>query len=167
MQLLLMRHGIAEDLEDSSKCSDEGRVLTDKGRERVHQIALQLKASGLVPSVYLTSPRVRARQTAEIVAATMEWQHPPLVTKTLDLFGSLNDFLEHLKEYPASSVVLATGHEPSMGEWFGELITGAEVAIPMKKGAVAILNWYGPVGEVPVVFHGYLTAWLVRRLPEV
>lgn len=164
MHLLLMRHGIAEDLEESSECSDAGRELTDLGRERVHQVARTMKSIGLVPSVYLTSPRVRARQTAEIVAEVMEWKHAPLVTEDLDFFGSLGDFMELLEGYPASSIVLATGHEPALGEWLGELVTGSEeAAIPMKKGAVAILGWRGQAGASPVAFHGFLTAWLARR----
>ena len=68
MKLYLMRHGPAEDRADSGLDGD--RALTEAGRKRVKSVARLLVDVGEVPSHIITSPLVRAVQTAEIVALT-------------------------------------------------------------------------------------------------
>lgn len=164
MQLLLMRHGIAESLEESTDYNDAGRRLTDKGQSRVEDVARLLAAMDLVPSVYLTSPRLRALETAEIVAKVMRWPHPPQVTETLNFFGSLGEFLGLLRGFPKSSIVLATGHEPVLSEWLAELIPGEATPHSFKKAAVAVLEFSGDPKAVKPTYKTYLTAKMARSI---
>ena len=78
MKLYVMRHGPAADLAESG--SDDDRALTASGRERVRGVAKALVDAQEAPLRILTSPLVRAVQTAEIVA---------LVTKLDDREGKL------------------------------------------------------------------------------
>ena len=67
MKLYVMRHGPAEDFSASGRDAD--RALTSSGRDRVRDVARALVSEDEAPNVIFTSPLVRARQTAEIVAA--------------------------------------------------------------------------------------------------
>lgn len=70
MKLYVMRHGPAED--ESPTGRDADRALTPSGRERVRSVARALLAEGEAPFAIISSPLVRALQTAEIVAAVTE-----------------------------------------------------------------------------------------------
>src|SRR4051812_35657828 len=67
MKVYVMRHGPAEDFSASGRDAD--RALTSSGRDRVRDVAKALLDADEAPHVILTSPPLRARQTAEIVAA--------------------------------------------------------------------------------------------------
>jgi phosphohistidine phosphatase len=67
MKLYVMRHGPAEDLAPSGRDAD--RALTPSGRDRVRDVAKLLVRSDEAPRIIVSSPLVRALQTAEIVAA--------------------------------------------------------------------------------------------------
>ena len=69
MKLYVMRHGPAEDTAASGRDGD--RALTTSGRERVRSVAKRLVEVGEAPRVIISSPLVRALQTAEIVAAEL------------------------------------------------------------------------------------------------
>jgi phosphohistidine phosphatase len=70
MKLYVMRHGPAEDFSASGRDAD--RALTSSGRDRVRDVAKALVDADEAPLVILTSPLVRARETAEIVAAVTD-----------------------------------------------------------------------------------------------
>lgn len=70
MKLYVMRHGPAED--SSATGRDGDRALTPEGRERTRAVARALLAEGEAPLTIISSPLVRALQTAEIVATVTE-----------------------------------------------------------------------------------------------
>jgi len=70
MQLLVFRHGIAED--DSAGGSDFSRQLTDEGVDRTRRAAAGLRKVAPSPQVILTSPKVRARQTADLAGEAFD-----------------------------------------------------------------------------------------------
>ena len=71
MNLYLMRHGIAVAAGDPSITQDSQRPLTNKGIKRIRRAARGLRRLGIDFDIILTSPILRARQTADIVAATL------------------------------------------------------------------------------------------------
>src|SRR6185312_4987621 len=97
MDLLIIRHGIAEDKEvfAATGQSDDLRPLTAKGRRRMSRVARGLRA--IVPEIRLfaSSPLVRARETAEIMAMEYDAEVGEL-TETLRPEASLGDFVEWL-----------------------------------------------------------------------
>jgi len=74
MQLYIVRHGIAIDREDPKCPPDPERYLTEEGIEKTKQVAKGVAALGVTADLFLTSPYVRASQTAEILPA--RWTSP-------------------------------------------------------------------------------------------
>ena len=134
-QLILIRHGIAE--ERTPEGDDFYRKLTEAGVEEMTaflpDVAPLLTEAGNLK--IWTSPLVRARQTAELVAeaAAVEVIQPQEFLATGD-YAAFSEALE--LEEDGFNLVLV-GHEPYMSSWTKELI-GA--AIPFKKGAVAFFT---------------------------
>ena len=131
MRLLVFRHGIAEDV--SADGTDASRLLTPQGVERTRKAARGLTAFCDPPDVILTSPKARARQTAD--AAGEAFGSPiELLEELAD--GPPGPALSALAERPEETVMIV-GHEPMLSELIGILIGGA---VELKKGAVARLD---------------------------
>ena len=123
-ELYLIRHGIAA--ERGTYDRDDDRPLTDAGKERTHAVALRLLAVGCQADKILTSPLVRAQQTAEIL---LEVGMAPSVAISTNLApgGQLSDWLPGLAQWqaeqPAGRLALV-GHEPDLSAWAQQLVTG-------------------------------------------
>jgi phosphohistidine phosphatase len=119
VEIYIMRHGDAVDHEDPGVTSDEMRELTGKGRDESELMARMLVRLGVTPGLVLTSPLVRARQTADIVAGITSVRSGPSVSDELapggSLTGVLNDILSHGR--PRQSVLV--GHMPGVGQLVG------------------------------------------------
>ncbi|WP_159072177.1 CHAD domain-containing protein [Trichococcus paludicola] len=134
-QLILIRHGSAE--ERTPEGDDFYRKLTEAGVEELTaflpDIAPLLTENGNLK--IWTSPLIRARQTAELVAeatAVEEIQQQEFLAT-----GDFVAFMDALKQEDEGFNLALVGHEPYMSSWTKELI-GA--AIPFKKGAVALFT---------------------------
>jgi phosphohistidine phosphatase len=128
MKLYFFRHAEAE----PGLSNDFERRLTRRGTRRTETAAQVLLALGISPAHFYSSPRIRARQTAEILADALEMDVE--LEDGLD-FGFDLDVVERLAEgLDEGSELMFVGHEPSMSEVVGDLI-GGEVA--MKKGGMA------------------------------
>ena len=77
MQLYFFRHGVAEKRSEW-KTDDDLRPLTDDGRTAIVRSSVMLTRLGVAPEVIVTSPLVRARQTAEIVGEALGVDDKPL-----------------------------------------------------------------------------------------
>lgn len=169
MILLLMRHGLAEEAGDSTDREDARRALTSKGRRRVRDVAAFLALAGMVPDVYLTSPRLRAVQTAREVASVLHFKGAVEECEALDFGGDWPAMAARLAEVTTKNpgaIVLAAGHEPQLGVWLGQLIAGGGAAIPMRKAAVAGLEWRGGLDDSPPELLFYMTARMARGVEK-
>ena len=140
MDLILLRHGKAEDM---SPGGDFSRELVEKGRDQARKAARLLKAADLLPDIVLTSPLVRARQTADTFCQTAEIPGA-LVQSWLASGMSPESGLAELAGFKEFKRVGIVGHEPD----FSQLIawaTGAQAGgIVMKKGAIACVRLNPP-----------------------
>jgi phosphohistidine phosphatase len=136
-----MRHGPAEDAAPSG--ADGDRALTPSGRERVRNVAKALVAAGEGPLRILTSPLVRAVQTAEIVA---------VVAKLGDRGGSVEVRREVSPGGDATRLVsrlaaegakrlMVVGHEPDLSALVANLL--GEFSLPFEKAMVVALQLDG------------------------
>jgi len=133
MELYLIRHGIAQ--ERTSDRPDSGRSLTAKGRQKTQQVAQKLYSLGLRFDLILTSPIVRARQTAEILLESQLSDRTEESTY-LAFDGDLLAWLAWLEQqhYRQSTKLALVGHQPNLGDWASILIgSQAEGAIVLKK----------------------------------
>ena len=142
MKLYLLRHGIAADLGAAGCSRDADRPLTPKGKRRVRAIAAALKRLGVEPGLILTSPYLRARQTAEIVAEILRAKGRLRLCSHLIPSGDARHLIEFIQqEEPEADGVLLVGHEPYLSTLAGLLVTGGlSSTLTLKKGGVCLLN---------------------------
>jgi phosphohistidine phosphatase len=165
MQLLLIRHAIAEDRAEFARTgqSDYYRPLTERGRDRMARGAAGLQS--LVPDldVLVTSPLTRAEQTARIVAEA--YGGIPIEHSDALATGDGRDFLEWLGEGDPADVVAAVGHEPHISGWATWMLTGGrhDFAI-VKKGSAMLLEFEGEAKPGTAWLHWFLAPSQLRRL---
>jgi phosphohistidine phosphatase len=138
-ELYFLRHASAADRETWDRPDNE-RPLTEKGRRQAERLGRLLAAAGLVPDAVITSPLVRARETAEIVAGLVGVtpRIEPRLGEPLDLAG-LDAILDDAGSPRRPAIV---GHDPDFSELVSELV-GAP--IPMRKGALARVDVERPL----------------------
>ncbi len=134
MRLYFVRHGIAEDL----AASDFDRALTKRGRRRVETSAKVMKRLGIMPERIFSSPRLRARQTAEFIAAALG--APVTLSEAVNFGFDLADVRRLTTDLEAETEVMFVGHNPDMSLLVSE-ITGVDA--PMKKGGLARIDVFG------------------------
>jgi phosphohistidine phosphatase len=134
VRLYFLRHGAAAD-RDAWHGDDADRPLTDEGRERIAREARTIARLGLALDVIVTSPLVRARQTAAIVAEALEMREKLVEDRRLAPGFDIVGLAGILETHRDAAVVMVVGHEPSMSATIGRLIGGA--AIDFKKGSLA------------------------------
>ncbi|HVA18838.1 MAG TPA: histidine phosphatase family protein [Solirubrobacteraceae bacterium] len=155
-QLWLLRHAEAE---PHGTRTDAQRRLTARGEGQARAAGLALVALGAGFDSVLFSPKVRAKQTAELAGA--EWSkdqcerlqvHPPLAGGF-----DVSQALARLAVLPADGRLLLVGHEPDLSGVIGNLIGGR---VDLKKGGLAVVRLDGsPAGPVS----GELTVLLRPR----
>ena len=137
MELILLRHGQAE---DSNPSGDAARRLTEKGISQSRRTGRLLLDLDQRPEVVLCSPRVRCRETAEIFSEAAQMPGP-VIQPWLDCGMSPDEALDELRAFGDFESVMLVGHEPdfsSLVESLLGVVGGA--AIEVKKGAVVGLS---------------------------
>ena len=138
MELILVRHGIAE-APGGHLHSDADRRLTEEGLLRTRQAAEGLRAAGCVPSVILTSPYARARETANLLAAVLR---PEGGVEDLDVLAAGADpvtVIDAVAGRPESRIMLV-GHLPDLAVIAGVLLAGrTDLDLEFKKAAACCL----------------------------
>jgi phosphohistidine phosphatase len=142
-QLWLLRHGEAVPHEAAP---DDERALTERGRGQAAAAGRALSALEIAVHLCFTSPKVRARQTAELACEALgvaPVEHAPLA----EGFDA-DEALALLHAAGGDQRVLVVGHEPDLSQVVHDL-TGARVAL--KKGGVAAIAMDGSRGELVVL----------------
>lgn len=152
MQLYIVRHGIAIDREDPKCPPDPERYLTEEGVEKTKQVAKGVAGLGVAADLFLTSPYVRAAQTAEIFAGEVEYAKQKIRRTELLLPGAEPTLLfrELAKEKQASAVFLF-GHAPQLDDVIATAVGSKKHLTALKKAGVAFLELkrlWPPVGEL-------------------
>jgi phosphohistidine phosphatase len=131
MYLYFVRHGDAS----NDARSDRERPLTEKGKKRTQQAASVLAALAVAPAAVYSSPRVRARQTAAILARALDAS----VTIRDEMDFDFSPLGLHLliENHAPDAEILLVGHNPSISEVVNAL-TGASIS--MRKGAIACVE---------------------------
>jgi phosphohistidine phosphatase len=138
MRLFLIRHGVAAD-RGVAFSDDALRPLTLRGTHLMRQEAEGLLALGVSLDVILTSPLVRARQTAEVLADGLSIRDGVVETKALAPGGNVAALRALLESQPGWQRVALVGHEPDIGELAAGLV-GLATPMAFKKGAVCCVD---------------------------
>jgi phosphohistidine phosphatase len=140
MHLYLIRHGIAVDREDPDCPPDTERPLTPKGMKRSQAAALGLRALDVKPNAVLTSPWLRAVQTAQIFCETIGYPSKRILrTDALKGTSAPSDLLRELQSTKAN-VVLCFGHEPQLHLVIGYILHTSAKITELKKAGLALLE---------------------------
>jgi len=135
-QLYIVRHAVAEDIGPAG--DDRSRRLTRKGSRRFARLVRRLARAGVAVDVIATSPLVRTRETAEILAAGLPGQPAVEVVAALAPGADWQALVEWTVARAAASVAWV-GHAPCVGRLVAAAIGDGSAAIRMDKGAVAAI----------------------------
>lgn len=140
MELYLIRHAEAVPLGAEGITQDADRPLTSNGIEQAHLVADAFQRQGVRVGVVLSSPLVRARQTAEEMVRS--WPAPAPDVQSCDHLapgGKRRKLARALDELGAESVALV-GHEPDLSRLAAWLIGSRKARIKLAKAGVANLR---------------------------
>ena len=159
-ELYIMRHGIAV-VRGADFADDSKRPLTPDGKKKIKEIANGLKRLGVTVDWIVTSPLVRAVETAEIVAESLAPNAPMDFCDALRPGGSAETLITFLAKHPNRKRVLVTGHEPDLSGLAGRLIgAGRHANLAFKKGGCCLVEF----DQFPPKSPGELVWWATPRL---
>src|SRR5260221_1628178 len=142
-ELYLIRHAIAEARGDAWP-DDAKRPLSEDGIDRMRKEARGLARLDVAVDLILSSPLVRTKQTAEIVAAALDSRPPIVNIDSLAPAGIYAALVADLEKHARKHAIALVGHEPGIGELAARLI-GSRHPIEFKKGAVCRID----LDEIP------------------
>jgi phosphohistidine phosphatase len=160
----LIRHGVAEDRGEAWP-DDAKRPLSVEGMSRLRKSVRGLSRLGVSLDVVATSPLVRTRQTAEIVAAGLDVQAPLVILESLAPGASAAAVLAELDKHAKRRRLALVGHEPGIGELAARLV-GSRHAIGFKKGAVCRIDVDAVPPTGPGALRWLLTPKIMRSLTK-
>ncbi len=159
-KLCIMRHGVAVTRETEGYSDDSKRPLTPDGKRKMQGIAKGLRRLGFVADWIVSSPLVRAVETAEIVAESVGSDVALDFSNTLSPGGSPEALLGFLGKHADRKRVLVVGHEPDLSELAARLIgAGRRANLAFKKGGCCLIRF----DEFPPRSPGRLLWWLTPR----
>jgi phosphohistidine phosphatase len=158
MQLYILRHGIAEDGKPGG--SDSDRALTSEGKKKLREILRAADRAGVAPKLILSSPYVRAVETAEIAIDVLGYKDGLLQTPALIPSSDPKSVWEEVRLHKSVSELMLVGHEPLLSTLTGYLLAAPSLYVDMKKGAIVRID-IDSFGAQP---HGVLKWMLVPKL---
>jgi phosphohistidine phosphatase len=141
LETYLIRHGIAAD--SSSDGSDHARPLTSEGIASLRAEAAGLERLKVRFDVIWASPLLRARQTAEVLAAALGTKAPVIISAALATTGSPDAVTAEMRKRATAGHIALVGHEPGMGELAASWL-GTRHPVPFKKGAICRIDFQAP-----------------------
>ena len=165
MNLYFMRHGIAEDRATGKNTDDRQRTLTPKGIKRIQKEAKALIRMSLSFDRILTSPLARARETAKIIAQSLQLEDRLAEIEQLGPDRSVQELLSGLAAYAGDKNILLVGHEPLLSSTVSFLVSEkSAVHIELKKGGLCCLQVDGIRPKKSAVLLWALTPKQLRLL---
>jgi phosphohistidine phosphatase len=141
MDLYLVRHAIAADRAEGTFPNDDERPLTPEGIHKFRLAARGLSELGMKPGRIVSSPLLRAKQTAEILRDAVAKDVAITISASLTPNAEYVALLKALVPY-AEEEVAVVGHEPHLSGLASYLLVGGDAAVlEFKKGAVALLKF--------------------------
>jgi phosphohistidine phosphatase len=139
MEVYLLRHGIADDTSPTGRDAD--RELTSEGRRKLQDVLKTVAAAGVNPEVIISSPYVRARQTADIACEIFGYKEAVHRSDALVPESDPQQVWQEIRNvYRGAHSILLASHEPLMGRCTGFLLGYPDLLIDFKKGAIVRID---------------------------
>lgn len=142
MILYILRHAIAEERDENAYPDDGLRPLTEKGKKKMVNIAEHLQDMGVEIDLILSSPHIRAKDTARIVLEAFGLKKKQLILcDHLTPSGFAKDLIAEINEKYLVKNLMLVGHEPYLSDLIAMLVCGeASISITLKKGGLCRLS---------------------------
>ena len=163
-ELYLVRHAIAAERGDEWP-DDTKRPLTAVGVNRFREVVEGLGELDVTIDEIFTSPLVRAKQTADLLAAGVDGKAAVKVLDALAPGHSPAVVLSQLAKAAKRRRIALVGHEPDLGELAAHLI-GAQRALPFKKGGVCRIDVAGLTAKSAGALTWFATPKMLRSVAE-
>lgn len=160
MKIIFVRHAAAID-----RCADiieERRYLTPEGRDFCRKTARTILKKGVKPDLILTSPLLRAVQTADILAENLAYRGPLMAVDELEPGFALHGLRQLLNRFQPVNELIVVGHEPDLSTVVAELLCldkgfkfkkGGALKLVIKSAALpgdALFKWFA-IGNTLIV----------------
>ena len=166
MDCVLLRHGIAVEREEWEG-KDVDRPLTEKGKQRVREIAAGLNWLEVQPTHVLSSPLIRAIETAKIAHSSLRVRSAVQIVDELLPDAPPDRLLAILHDLPLESCVICIGHEPQLGMVASVMLSGKpSTAFPFKKAGACLIELSIPAKPGRGVLRWWLTPGQLRAMGE-
>jgi len=162
MDLLVLRHGEAG--RSSPSPGDSKRSLTAEGKQEIVDLSNGLKSLEIKLDCIFTSPLLRAKQTAEIVAKSLKYKGKIEEIDALKPEGSRLEFYSVLSKLKQDSMVLVVGHEPYLSEMIGEGISPSGCRINLKKAGLARMRILSTLPKIKGELRWLLTPKHLKKM---
>ena len=161
--LYIIRHAWAGDRDEQRYPDDAQRPLTPGGRKRFRACIKKLADRGFAPTIVATSPLVRCQQTAAVVCEIVAGCLTPDERPELAPGGELAPLVawSAARQSAGADQIAWVGHAPDVGEITAQLIGDGAGAIDFSKGAVAAVEFDGPIALGAGVLRWLATAKLL------
>jgi phosphohistidine phosphatase len=165
MKIYLIRHSNAVDPGTPGYEDDSLRPLTEKGRDKMKSIASALKGLDLKPDLIVSSPYVRAQQTAEILAKVLKYKKELAFSDALVPMGNADNIIGEINEKYSVDELVLVGHEPCFSTLVSTLTAGnPDLNINIKNGGVCCLSSDDLHTERKAVLEWLLTPKILTEL---
>jgi phosphohistidine phosphatase len=162
--LYLVRHAIAAE-RGPEWPDDDLRPLTERGIARFTKAVDGFAQLGSKVGEVWTSPLVRARQTADLLAAGLSYRPQVRQLAVLTPGHPPARIMDELVRATRERRIAIVGHEPGLGE-FAAFLVGTPRAIPFKKGGICRIDVEGSGGRWSGTLAWFASPRLLRRLAE-
>jgi len=163
-EIYLIRHAVAEERSDAWP-DDTKRPLTESGISRMRKAARGVVRMGVTFDVILSSPLVRTRQTAELVATAFGDRPPIVAVDSLQPGGSYQSVVNDLEKQARRSRIALVGHEPDIGHLAAHLI-GSRHPFEFKKGAICRIDLETLPPSGPGTLRWFMTTRILRLVQK-
>jgi phosphohistidine phosphatase len=158
MEIYILRHGIAAAAQKGA--ADSERPLTEEGKQKLGAVLERAAGAGVKPSVILTSPYRRARETADIAAKALKC-NKVVDTEALTPGHTPEDVWKAIRQQKSMDVVLLAGHDPLLSQTVAFLLGAPDLQVDLKKGAMVRVDQETLRGEPRAILKWMLTPRLV------
>jgi phosphohistidine phosphatase len=163
-ELYVVRHAIAAE-RGPDWPDDDKRPLTEKGIARFKEGVAGLNWLDVVLDEIFTSPLVRAKQTADLLAAEISGRPPVKLLPALAPGHGAEEVMAQLAKTAKRRRIAVVGHEPGLGELAAHLL-GARRPLPFRKGGACLLEMQGLTGKRPASLTWFVTPKMLRELAK-